>query len=243
MSEYKHAPGDRNRTRHMFNTIASRYDFINRLLSLRRDVAWRNKLAASLPPREHLRVLDVATGTGDVVRTLLHQSSGASFVAGVDISEAMLGRARQKLKRAGLSENSALAATDAAALCFPDATFDVATVAFGVRNFGDLEAGLREIKRVLREGGQLLILEFSLPANSLMRACYLAYFRYVLPRVAGWISRRPDAYRYLNTTVEAFPYGAVFADILYRAGFDEVTCRPLSFGIATLYSAINHKRA
>lgn len=237
MSEQKHAPAGRNQIRGMFNAIARRYDCINRLLSLRRDVAWRKIMAARLPRREQLRVLDVATGTGDVPLSLLKQRADIACIVGVDISEAMLDGARKKICRAGVADTCAVAAADAAALCFPDATFDVVTVAFGVRNFTELEAGLAEIRRVLRADGPLLALEFSLPANPLIRACYLAYFRYLLPRVGGWISRRPDAYRYLNATVEAFPYGDAFADILKRAGFNRIECHALSFGVAMLYIA------
>lgn len=237
MPDGKQDRAGRDQVRHMFNSIALRYDCVNRLLSLRRDVVWRGKLAASLSRRAHPRVLDIATGTGDVLLTLLNRRPELQSIVGADVSEAMLGVARQKIRRAGVESKCGLAAADAAALCFPDATFDVATVAFGVRNFSALETGLKEIRRVLRDDGQLLILEFSLPENRVIRAVYLAYFRHLLPRIGGWISRRPHAYRYLNATVEAFPYGVAFMDILSAVGFHRVERHPLSFGIASLYIA------
>ncbi len=227
----------------MFNSIALRYDCVNRLLSFRRDVVWRKKLAACVTHRPSLRALDIATGTGDVLLTLVKHFPTVQWAVGADVSETMLGVARKKIRRAGVERKCALAVSDAAALCFPDGTFDVATVAFGVRNFTALETGLKEICRVLREDGQLVILEFSLPENRVFRAVYLAYFRHLLPRIGGWISRRPYAYRYLNTTVEAFPYGTAFMDVLSAVGFHRVERKTLSFGIASLYIAYKSKTA
>ncbi len=223
--------------RRMFDAIAFRYDLINRLFSFRRDVSWRRLLAAALPCQPGLRVLDVASGTGDVALMLLRQRPDIARVVGIDISQGMLQSAARKLSRSALSERSVLVVMDAAALAFPDASVDAVTAAFGVRNFADLDSGLAEMHRVLRPGGRALILEFSLPANPLIRTCYLLYFRRLLPWAAGVISRQPAAYRYLNQSVEAFPYNEAFCRILMRAGFVAAETHPLTFGIAALYIA------
>lgn len=226
---------ERNKIRRMFDTIAFRYDFVNRVLSLRRDVAWRKAMVAALPKKQGLHALDLATGTGDVLLALQKPGSSVTHVIGADVSGAMLRHGQQKIKQAGYAPSSALTQTDAAALCFPDNVFDVVTAAFGVRNFSELETGLREIFRVLRPGGCVIILEFSLPTNPFLRAAYLVYFRHVLPRIAGLLSRQPAAYHYLNRSVEAFPYGESFCALLHDSGYTENEAHPLSFGIATLY--------
>jgi demethylmenaquinone methyltransferase / 2-methoxy-6-polyprenyl-1,4-benzoquinol methylase len=227
----------RNQIRGMFDAIAFRYDFVNRVLSLRRDIAWRRALVAALPQKGGLHVLDLATGTCDVLLALQGPGSPVTHVVGADVSGAMLRYGQEKIARAGLSSSSPLIQTDAASLCFPEDTFDVVTVAFGVRNYSDLEKGLREMQRVLHPGGSVLILEFSMPSNPIFRVGYLFYFRHILPRIAGMLSRQPGAYHYLNRSVEAFPYGRAFCDLLHEAGFVNATARPLTFGIATLYVA------
>lgn len=232
-----HSHEDRNRIQAMFDAIAFRYDCINRWLSLRRDVAWRKALVAALPCSTRLRILDLATGTADVLLAMLAEPANESFIVGADISQAMLKGARKKIERAGKGGSSALAVAAAESLCFPPNVFDIVTVAFGVRNFSDRAVGLAEIYRVLRPGGRLLILEFSLPKNALIRALYLVYFRSVLPRLAGWFSRQTDAYRYLNQSVEAFPDNETFRGMLKETGFQRVALQPLTFGIATLYIA------
>ncbi len=232
---------ERNQIRGMFDAVAFRYDCINRLVSLRRDTAWRKALAAALPDGDGLCALDLATGTGDVALALLRAERRGTQVVGADVSSEMLLRAQRKLHAAGYSAVSAFMQTDAAALCCKSNAFDLVTVAFGVRNFAALEQGLREIRRVLRPGGRALILEFSLPPNRMIHAAYLLYFRHILPRVAGWISRQTEAYRYLNRSVEAFPCGAAFCALLEDAGLVAVEAHPLTFGIATLYIA--HKPA
>ena len=227
----------RNRIRGMFDAIAFRYDFLNRVLSMRRDVAWRKALIAALPCATRLRILDLATGTGDVLLALLENEENENFVVGADISTAMLQAARVKIARAGRERSAALVATAAESLSFGSDHFDIVTVAFGVRNFSDRDAGLAEMCRVLRPGGRALILEFGLPEQGLVRSVYLAYFRVILPTVAALFSRQGEAYRYLNRSVEAFPDTDTFCGALKRAGFQRVAVQRLTFGIANLYIA------
>ncbi len=228
---------ERSQIQRMFDAIAFRYDCVNRLLSLRRDVAWRKAMACALPRKPDLRILDLAAGTGDVAMTLLKKCRTIEHIIGADVSLQMLRHAQKKQGRAKVSDAVSFVQADAAALCWAGNTFDVVTVAFGVRNFTELGIGLSEIHRVLRPRGYAIILEFSMPENPLVRAAYLLYFRHILPRVGGLISRQPDAYRYLNRSVEAFPCGQDFCGLLLKAGLVSVQAQPLTCGIATLYIA------
>ncbi|NIA12468.1 MAG: bifunctional demethylmenaquinone methyltransferase/2-methoxy-6-polyprenyl-1,4-benzoquinol methylase UbiE [Nitrospiraceae bacterium] len=221
----------------MFNAIAPRYDLLNRLLSFRRDTAWRARLARSLSPHDPRRVLDVATGTGDVLLTLARGLDSLQCGIGLDMATAMLAVGRDKMDRDQHRGILSTLAGDALHIPCADAAFDAVTIAFGIRNVHDVAGALREMYRVLRPGGQLRILEFSLPPNRFVRASYLLYFRHMLPRVGGVISGNPHAYRYLNRTVESFPYGEAFCDILRGQGFESVRAVPLTFGVATLYEA------
>lgn len=218
----------------MFDQIADTYDLVNRLLSFRRDVAWRKRLALRMPSGP-VRVLDLATGTCDVLLALRGHCGGRVRGAGADMSAGMLRGGQKKLATAGLSETFSLVRADATRLGFADSSFDAVTIAFGIRNVVDVDAALRGMLRVLRPGGRALILEFSLPKNVLFRAGYLFYFRNILPRLGGAVSGKPAAYRYLNETVEAFPYGGAFCEKMEQAGFQGVSAEPLTFGIATLY--------
>jgi len=219
----------------MFDRIAPRYDLLNRLLSLGQDVRWRRSLARHLPPGDGLRLLDLATGTADQILMLLDRTSAIREAVGLDMAEAMLEQGRRKLNRRGLSGLVRLQQGDAAHLPFGDGGFDVITMSFGIRNVSDVSGALREMRRVLKPGGRALILEFSLPAWKPARALYLGYFRNVLPRIGGWISGDRQAYRYLNRTVESFPYGEEFLTLMRRAGFTGLRLHPLTFGIATIY--------
>lgn len=218
----------------MFDRIAPRYDLLNRLLSFRRDVAWRKALVLALPAGDRLRVLDLATGTADVLISLGAARDKIRRGTGLDKSAGMIARARPKI--AGASAPLDLVRGDACGLGFRDASFDAVTIAFGIRNVPDVPAALREMRRVLRPGGRALILEFSLPANALIRNGYLVYFRHVLPRVGGIVSGDAQAYRYLNESVESFPYGEAFLTLMREAGLRDTKAMPLSFGIATLYA-------
>ncbi len=226
-------PKDRRATWRMFDRIAHRYDLLNRLLSFKRDEVWRDVLAAHLPPTGPVRVLDLATGTGDILFSMVRRCGGRLEAYGADLSFSMLQRAKQKSdgRDAGLLFTRA----DAEKLPFPDAAFDAVSIAFGIRNVDDPVVALRQMLRVLRPGGQALVLEFSLPRNAILRAAYLIYFRRALPWIGGVISGDAAAYRYLNTSVEAFPHGEAFAALMREAGFTDIRLRPLTLGVATLY--------
>lgn len=219
----------------MFDRIARRYDFLNRVLSLRRDVAWRKQLSASLPNRDGLRVLDLATGTADVLLSLNEGRTRLAKGVGLDMSANMLALGREKAARSNANGSLAFVRSDACSIGIGDETFDAATMAFGIRNVSDIRAALKEIYRVLAPSGRVLILEFSLPSNALFRAFYLFYFRHVLPRVGGLISGDRNAYQYLNRSVEEFPSNADFCKMMSDAGFKRVDARPLTFGIATIF--------
>jgi demethylmenaquinone methyltransferase/2-methoxy-6-polyprenyl-1,4-benzoquinol methylase len=219
----------------MFDRIAHRYDLLNRLLSFRQDIAWRKALCSRLPNRPNQHVLDLATGTADVLLALHHQSDKVASGVGLDMSTGMLELGKRKIEQHGLSSQLSLVLGDAASIAVSDNTFDAATIAFGIRNVADVDAALGEIHRVLKPGGRLLILEFSIPRNAAIRGLYLFYFRHVLPSLGGFISGDRSAYRYLNESVEAFPYGEAFVQLMRRAGFSSVESTPLTFGIATLY--------
>lgn len=219
----------------MFDRIAHRYDLLNRLLSFGTDVRWRKRLAGQLPAGEALRVLDLATGTADVLIALDRHCPRVARGTGVDLSFGMLSHGVPKLRALGLADRFRLVRGDAQRLPLPSDAYDAVTISFGIRNVLDVEAGLREMCRVLKPGGRALVLEFSLPGNALFRAGYLFYFRHVLPRVGALVSGDAQAYRYLNQTVETFPYGAAFAQLMNNAGFRSVQAHPLTFGIATLY--------
>lgn len=223
------------RVRAMFDSIAPSYDLLNRVLSLRRDVAWRRKLANNLPGASEPAVLDIATGTADVLIALDRTMDGRMRGLGADVSAGMLTVGHKKLQHRGLTPRCAVVQADGLHLPVPANSFDAATIAFGIRNLPDVRAGLREMHRVLRPGGRALVLEFSLPGNALLRAAYLLYFRHLLPRIGGWVARDLPAYRYLNQTVESFPYGEAFCALMREAGFARVRAHPLSFGIASLY--------
>ncbi len=224
----------KEKVQEMFNGIAPKYDLLNHLLSLGIDKAWRRKAMRELERGAKDRVLDVACGTGDFsIEALRH---GVRQVVGVDISENMLAVAREKARDKGLEEQLEFLYGDSEQLTFPDENFDAVTVAFGVRNFEHLERGLREMCRVLRPGGRVVILEFSTPDRFPMKQLYRFYFKHILPRVGGLVSGDRGAYEYLPASVFAFPQGDRFLDIMRACGFRDVRRRPLTFGIATLYT-------
>ena len=220
----------------MFNRISGRYDFLNRALSLRQDVRWRKKLMDFLPKDQPLRILDVATGTADVPLFLLKKLPLIEKVIGIDPAEKMLALGREKIARQGLDSVITLVSGNALELPFANGIFDAVTIAFGIRNVTNVPQALREMHRVLHPGGRVLILEFSLPECGLFRSLYLSYFRNILPRIGALFSGNGKAYRYLNQTVETFPYGKDFLKLLDEAGFQKPKLVLLTFGIATIYS-------
>lgn len=223
----------------MFDRIAPTYDLLNHTLSLNIDRLWRWRVVRLVRHFAPRRILDVATGTGDLAIAIARRIHGAE-VLGVDLSEGMLDVARRKVADAGLDGRIVLDAGDAEHLAVPDEAVDVVTVAFGVRNFGDLDAGLREIARTLRTGGRVVILEFSTPRNPLARAFYGFWNRRVLPGVGGMVSHDRKAYEYLPDSIAEFPAPARFLEIMSRAGFRNCRARSQSFGIAYIY--IGEKR-
>lgn len=223
----------REQVEHMFDAIAPRYDLLNRLFSLGVDRAWRRRVLRMLREEPVERLLDLATGTADLA---LLCARHARSVVGADISEGMLSHGRTKVARAGLADRVELVRAASESLPFPNGRFDAVTVAFGVRNFDDLDRGLREMHRVLRPGGRVFVLEFS-KARGLMGALFRLYFHRVMPVVGRWVSGDASAYTYLPRSVDAFPEGPAFEQRLRTAGFDSITSKRLSGGIATLYAA------
>ena len=220
--------------RRLFDGIAPRYDFLNHFLSSGFDILWRRKAVGFLRDEHPGRILDVATGTADVAieaaRTL------DATVQGIDISGEMLKLAKAKVSRFGLVDRVLLELGEAESLRFQTDSFDAATVAFGVRNFADVDQGLAEILRVLRPNGTLVILEFSRPRTFPFRQLYGFYFRRVLPVIGGIVSKKKESYEYLPHSVMEFPDGDEFLDILTRAGFANTRQHTLSLGIATIYT-------
>ncbi len=218
----------------MFDAVAPQYDLLNRVLSLGIDRYWRTRAVRLLADEQPTRVLDVATGTADLAikaERILHPRE----VVGIDLSAEMLQYGREKLDRLGLSPRISLVQGDAEDLPFADDAFDAALVAFGVRNFEDLKAGLRGIRRVLRPGGALVVLEFSRPRTFPIKQLYAWYSRYVLPRIGGVLSPEQSAYEYLPRSVAAFPDGSDFLDRMDASGYTDLLWKPLTFGIASLY--------
>lgn len=228
--------GKKSQVSRMFNRIAPYYDFLNRLLSLGIDTRWRKKAIQQLKTTQPQVILDVATGTADVAietaKTLQPEK-----VIGLDISAEMLQIGRQKIKKRGLDTIITLEEGDSEALPYPDNTFDAVSVAFGVRNFENLEKGLQEMRRVLKEDGQIVILEFSKPHIFPIKQLFNAYFKYLLPLIGRLTSKDPKAYSYLYESVQAFPDGQHFLNILSKTGFKSNQCTPLTLGICSLYSA------
>ena len=219
----------------MFDNISGRYDFLNHFLSLGIDKIWRRKAINTLKDFNPKQILDVATGTGDFAIQSL--TLNPDKVTGVDISEGMLEKGREKINRKSLSEKVELITGDSENLPFEENKFDAVTVAFGVRNFENLETGLREIFRVLKPNGHIVVLEFSKPRMFPMKQLYSFYFKAILPVLGRLISKDQAAYSYLPESVEAFPDGEAFINILRSAGFKNTTCKSVTFGISSIYSA------
>jgi demethylmenaquinone methyltransferase/2-methoxy-6-polyprenyl-1,4-benzoquinol methylase len=219
----------------MFDSIAGKYDFLNRFLSAGIDVSWRKKMLRILKPLNPKLMLDVATGTADVA-IMAEQILKPDRIIGIDISDGMLELGREKLVNRKLNQVIELQNGDSEAINFPDNTFDAVTVAFGVRNFEHLETGLQEILRVLKPGGMLCILEFSKPTLPGIEQLYNLYLGILAPEIAKLVSKNKDAYKYLNNSVRAFPEGKAFTAIMNLSGYKETTCRKLSLGICSLYT-------
>jgi demethylmenaquinone methyltransferase/2-methoxy-6-polyprenyl-1,4-benzoquinol methylase len=223
--------------REMFDNIAPRYDLLNRVLSLRQDVAWRKKMVSTMTIPETGRALDVACGTGDVALEIVRQKGPGVKVTGIDFSPGMLDLAQKKINR-GKDETISLLAGNALRLPFRNDTFDAVTIAFGIRNIQDKAAALKSFYDCLVPGGRVLILELATPRQTRIRDAYLAYFQKVLPAIGRLFSRHRFAYSYLPDSVARFPTTDVFMSIMADAGFDRITCRRLTLGIANLFVGI-----
>lgn len=217
----------------MFDSIAPRYDLLNRILSGGVDQQWRRKVMKHVLAGNPQRLLDVATGTADLA--LMAARKGVPKVIGVDISNEMLEVGRGKVIKGDLADQVELLNGDAEKLPFSDRQFDVATVAFGVRNFEDLGEGLRQIQRVLRPGGKLVVLEFSRPKTFPIKQLYAFYGRFILPAIGRLISGDTGAYTYLPESIAVFPEGEEFLGWMRNSGFEQCTAQRLTFGIASLY--------
>ncbi|MFZ9660389.1 MAG: bifunctional demethylmenaquinone methyltransferase/2-methoxy-6-polyprenyl-1,4-benzoquinol methylase UbiE [Chitinophagaceae bacterium] len=221
----------------MFDNIAGKYDFLNRFLSAGIDIGWRKKMLKSLRALNPKKMLDVATGTADVA-IMASRLLRPEKIIGIDISSGMLDLGKEKVAKKQLNSIIELQKGDSEAINFENETFDAVTVAFGVRNFENLEMGLKEIHRVLKKEGMVAILEFSKPTIPGIEQIYNWYLGMVAPEIAKVISKDREAYKYLNDSVKAFPEGKEFVEILNRSGFSKTICRRLSFGICSLYTGI-----
>ena len=226
--------GKKEGIRRLFNSIASDYDRLNHILSLNIDKGWRRMAVKEIADKDSpVKVLDVACGTGDFTIEIAKKVSAGSEVIGVDISEGMMEIGKEKMLKAGVTAEMTVA--DCESLPYDQNTFDRIAVGFGVRNFEHLDLGLREMCRVLKPDGKLVILELSLPSNRFVRGCYMLYFQKILQMVGGFLSGDRGAYEYLRTSVLRFPAPDKFIEMLKSAGFEQVEHRPLTFGICRMY--------
>ncbi len=219
----------------MFDNISQHYDFLNHLLSLGIDRGWRKKMVRLIFKIQPKKILDIATGTAALAIALA--KTHPDEIIGVDISEGMLSVGRKKIREKGLSSVIVLKQADSENLPFKDESFDAVTVAFGVRNFENLQKGLAEIYRVLKRNGKLLVLEFSQPTAFPFKQLYCFYFRSILPRLGRVISGHSSAYTYLPESVNAFPFGKKFTNLLIKTNFINTRLERVTFGIATIYKA------
>ncbi|UII23086.1 bifunctional demethylmenaquinone methyltransferase/2-methoxy-6-polyprenyl-1,4-benzoquinol methylase UbiE [Fulvivirga ligni] len=225
--------GKKEQVANMFNNISKKYDFLNHFLSMGIDIVWRKKAIKMLKSHQPKQILDIATGTADFAIESLKLNPDA--VIGVDISEGMLEVGRKKLKERKLDHKIELRLGDSEKLLFDDNKFDAVIVSFGVRNFENLEKGLSDMFRVLKPGGKVVILEFSRPAKFPFKNIYNFYFKAILPKIGKVISKDRAAYTYLPESVQAFPDGQNFLKVLNKVGFKNTKCRPLTFGVSSIY--------
>lgn len=225
--------GKKEQVAEMFNNISKKYDFLNHFLSLGIDITWRKKAVKMLAADKPKLILDIATGTGDFAIEAL--ALNPDKIIGVDISEGMLAEGRKKLKKRKLDDRIELQTGDSERLLFEDNKFDAVIVSFGVRNFENLEKGLRDMYRVLKPGGKTVVVEFSKPKKFPMKQGYNFYFKYILPQIGKIVSKDNAAYTYLPESVQAFPDGEDFLAVLKKVGFKNTQCKPLTFGISSIY--------
>lgn len=220
----------------MFDRISPRYDFLNHLLSFGRDRGWRREVSRIVRESRHQSILDLACGTCDLILSAFEENDDIHCGIGIDMAGKMLSIGKEKVSRKHLDARICLVRGDGMRIPLGRETVDLAMIAFGIRNMNDPHKSLSEIHRVLKSGGRLVVLEFSIPKNRVSRVAYLAYFRYILPLVGGILSRDLRAYRYLNRTVENFFSDSAFGRMMENAGFRDLRFMPLTFGITTIYS-------
>ncbi|MFM2267465.1 MAG: bifunctional demethylmenaquinone methyltransferase/2-methoxy-6-polyprenyl,4-benzoquinol methylase [Bacteroidota bacterium] len=233
---YSEAGSKKEQVAKMFDNIAGHYDFLNHFLSLGVDRWWRKKAIEHLVASQPKMVLDVATGTADLALAIA-KTIGASEVEGIDISNEMLNVGREKVKKAGLERVIRLNEGDSEKIPFADNNFDAVSVAYGVRNFEHLEQGLSEMYRVLKPNGRVVVLEFSRPTAFPLKQLFNFYFKNILPLIGRLTSRDSRAYSYLYESVQTFPDGENFVKLLEKVGFRNAQCKPLTFGITSIYVA------
>jgi len=219
----------------MFDRISPTYDRVNRAMTFGVDRYWRKKMAKFLPKRDNLFLLDCATGTADQIISLLSHSTKISKAIGVDLAKDMLVIGKKKISGYPFAHQIELHEASALVLPYADQSFDCVTISFGIRNVTDVKACLRELYRVLKPQGRILILESSIPSHSLIKSAYLFYMRHLLTRIGGWISKDKEAYVYLNKTTETFFSKEQLCSFLQEAGFKQTKAHPLTFGVVTIY--------
>ena len=240
MINLQESVGFSNQIRKMFDSLAPRYDFLNRLLSLGIDQYWRKKAVSLLHPENGGRFLDVATGTCDVVMEIACRVPSGTKSFGIDFSRPMLLLGQSKLRKEGRAEQVRLQQGCGQNLPFANDSFDGSICAFGIRNFSDPLQGLKEMQRVLKPNGQGVILEFSYPKASILKKCYQLYFEFVLPLMGRWVSGHGRAYSYLPDSVSRFPIRQDFVELMGNAGFGDIRFKDLSFGIVTVYRGVKN---
>ena len=230
--------GKKQQIAKMFDAISNEYDGLNRIISFGIDIKWRNKVVQIVADAQPINILDIATGTGDLAINLTR--TNASQIIGLDISEGMLDVGRRKILKKELHKTIDMVVGDSENLPFDDNAFDAITVAFGVRNFENLEIGLAEILRVLKPGGIVVVLETSVPTKFPFKQGYYLHTRVVLPLIGKLFSNDKSAYSYLSESASKFPYGTAFNNILTKTGFINTKALPQTFGVATIYTATKH---
>jgi demethylmenaquinone methyltransferase/2-methoxy-6-polyprenyl-1,4-benzoquinol methylase len=237
ITPYNQQEAKKTQVADMFNNISKTYDFLNHFMSLGIDIIWRKKAINELKKDNPQLILDVATGTGDFAFEALSILNPKKII-GVDISQGMLNIAQQKIDKRGLGDKFEIKLGDSEKLPFEADEFDAVTVAYGVRNFENLEVGLADINRVLKPGGKAVVLEFSKPKAFPIKQLYNFYFKYITPGIGKLFSKDARAYSYLPESVAAFPDGEKFITLMQKAGFKNTKCRPLAFGICSIYTGV-----
>jgi len=236
VTPYKNSDqGKKEQVTKMFDNISKEYDNLNRVISFGIDIKWRNKVVEIVGETNPETILDIATGTGDLAINLTKTS--ATKIVGLDISDGMLSVGRKKVDKLKLNHRIEMVLADSEKIPFEDASFDAITVAFGVRNFENLETGLSEIYRVLKPGGIFVVLETSIPTKSPYKQGYKFYSTKILPTIGRVFSKDKSAYKYLSDSAASFPYGEAFNNILAKTGFITIENKPQTFGVASIYLA------